>query len=194
MIKVILFDADGVALKKQPYFSLEIARENNVPYDEIEPFYKNELKLCQTGKADTKEELAKYLPSWKWQGSADDFLNRWFATDVHPDEEVLACVDSLRSRGIKCYLASDQEKYRGQYILENAGLGSRFDGAFFSHVIGFQKSDPQFFLEVLKRLSAAPDDVMYWDDDQKNVEVAKNVGIDAHFWTGLGELKAVNAV
>lgn len=190
MPKAILFDADGVVLKKQPYFSLEIARENDVPYEEIEPFYKNELRLCQTGKADIKEELAKYLPKWKWQGSADDFLHRWFTTDVHVDAEVLAVVDAARARGIHCFLASDQEKYRGEYIRTTAGLGKHFDGTFFSYEVGHQKSDPHFFHKVLATLGLAPAEVQYWDDDQKNVDVAKGLGIDARFYTDLNDLKA----
>lgn len=190
MIKAILFDADGVCLKQQPYFSLEIAKENNIPYAQIEPFYKNEFRLCQIGKADIKEELAKYLPQWKWEGSVDDFLTRWFTTDVHPDPEVLAVADEMRKRGIKCYLVSDQEKNRGEYIRTTAGLGSHFDGTFFSYEVGYQKSEPQFFLEVLKMLKLEPSELVYWDDDQKNVDVAKAIGIDARFWNGLDALKA----
>jgi len=185
MIKAILFDADGVVLKKQPYFSLEIARENNIPYEEIEPFYTNELRLCQTGKADIKEELAKYLPRWKWEGTVDEFLQRWFTTDVHPDSEVLAFVNSTRTQGIMCFLASDQEKYRGEYIRTTVGVGEHFEGTFFSYEVGFQKSNPQFFAEVLKRLALKPEEVQYWDDDQKNVDVAKSLGINARFWTNL---------
>lgn len=193
MPKVILFDADGVVLTKQPYFSLEIAKENNIPYEEIEPFYKSELRLCQTGKADIKEELAKYLPKWKWQGSADDFLQRWFTTDVHRDEAVIAVVDALRAQGIKCYLASDQEIYRGEYIRTTASLGKHFDGTFFSYEVGHQKSDPEFFQGILAKLNLQPSEVMYWDDDQKNVDVANGVGIDAHFYSNLEELKAAVA-
>jgi len=190
MPKAILFDADGVVLTKQPYFSLEIARENNIPYDEIEPFYKNELRLCQVGKADMKEELAKYLPKWKWQGSVDEFLNRWFTADVHPDAEVLAFVDAMRAKGIPCYLASDQEKYRGEYIRTAADVGKHFDGTFFSFEVGHSKSTPQYFEKVLATLGLAPADVIFWDDDEKNVDVAKSLCLDARFWTSLDAAKA----
>lgn len=189
MTKAILFDADGVVLKKQPYFSLEIAKENNVPYEEIETFYKNELRQCQVGKADIKEELAKYLPKWKWEKSVDDFLTRWFTTDVHPDPEVLAVVKAFRDRGVRVYLASDQEKNRGEYIRNTVGLGEHFDGTFFSYEVEHLKSDPQFFQKILATLDLAPEEVAYWDDDEKNIAVAKELGIDAHFYTKLDELK-----
>lgn len=193
MTKAILFDADGVVLTKQPYFSLEIAKENNIPYEVIEPFYLNELKKCQIGAADMKEELAKYLPQWKWEGTVDEFMQRWFTTDVHPDEEVLALVDALRARSFKCYLASDQEKYRGEYIRTTAGLGKHFDGTFFSYEVGHSKSDPHFFHAILSTLKLEPSEIMYWDDDQKNVDVAKSIGIDARFYTNFDELKQATA-
>lgn len=193
MPKAILFDADGVALKKQPYFSLEIAKENNIPYEVIEPFYKNELRLCQVGAADMKEELAKYLPKWKWHGSVDEFLKRWFTTDVHPDETVLALVDLLRERGVKSYLASEQEKYRSGHIWNVANLKARFDGSFFTHDVGVLKSTPEYFQSILARLNLQPSELQFWDDDQKNVDVAKSIGIDARFYTNFDELKQATA-
>lgn len=192
MPKAILFDADGVALKKQPYFSKKISEEYNVPYELILPFYTNELKPCQVGKADIKEELAKYLPTWNWPRSVDEFLQYWFTTDVDPDPVVLSLVASLRARGIACYLSSDQEKYRGEYIRTTASLGTYFDGTFFSFEVGFSKSDPEYFRAVANTLGLKPEEIQFWDDDQKNVEVAKSVGIDAHFWTSIEDFKTVN--
>ena len=192
MPKAFLFDADGVALKKQPYFSKKIAEEYNVPYELMEPFYLNELKPCQVGKADIKEELAKYLPKWNWTKSVDEFLQYWFTTDVHPDEQVLALVGDQRARGIKCYLSSDQEKYRGEYIRTVAGLGAHFDGTFFSFEVGFSKSSPEYFKTVAEKIGLKPEEIQFWDDDQGNVDVAKSVGIDAHFWTSIEDFKAVN--
>jgi len=61
MIKAILFDGDGVTLVKQGYFSDKYAMEHGVPVEKIMPFFRNEFKTCQLGKADMKEELVKYL-------------------------------------------------------------------------------------------------------------------------------------
>lgn len=190
-MKTLLIDADGVLLKKQPYFSLRISEEYKVPYELMTPFYTGELKTCQIGKADMKEELAKYLPRWNWDKSTDDFLSYWFITDVIPDEAVLLTVDALRAKGIKCYVASEQEKYRSEYIWNNAGLKDRMDGSFFTHDVGALKSTPGYFREILATLGKQPEEVMFWDDDQKNVDVAKSVGIDAHFYSDFEGFKAV---
>lgn len=194
MIKTILFDADGVVLKKQPYFSLQFSREYSVPYERMEPFYANELKKCQIGEGDMKEELAKYLPSWNWGKSADEFMYYWFTTDVIPDEDVLSVIDGIRTKGTKCYLASEQEKYRSSHIWNVADIKARFDGSFFSHDVGALKSTSEYFQRILATLYLQPGELQFWDDDQKNVDVAKSLGINAHFYSNLEELKLVVGV
>lgn len=191
MPKIILFDADGVLLKKQPYFSLRIADEYKVPYERMTPFFTGELKVCQVGKADITEELTKYLPSWNWDKSVDEFLRYWVTTDVIPDEDVLKEVDRIRAKGVLCYVSSEQEKYRSTYIWNEAKLKDRMDGAFFTHDVGALKSTPEYFLHILSVLKKSPEEVMFWDDDQENVDVAQKVGIEAHFWNGLEGFKRV---
>lgn len=188
-MKILLLDADGLTLKKLGYFSERIGRENNIPHEEITSFYKNEFRFCQQGKADLKEELAKYLPKWKWNKSTEAFLLYWFTTDAMADEEVFKEIRKLRSLGIKCYLASDQEKYRAEYLLTKLDFKNRLDGCFFSCDLGFQKSQSEYFLQVIQKLGVQPSDLMYWDDEQKNVEVALRVGIDARLYDNLKQFK-----
>ena len=188
--KFALLDADGLLLKKYPeYFSERFARENDVPLEAMVPFYKGEFRLCQQGKADLKAELAKCLPKWNWDKGVDEFLNYWFTSDVTPDEAVLVEVQKIRDRGIRCYLTSDNEKYRAQYMLEQLDFRNRLDGHFFSYEVGYQKSQPEYFTEILTRLGANPSEVVFWDDDQTNVDVAKTLGIDSRFYENIVQLK-----
>lgn len=189
-MKTLLLDADGVTLKKLGYFSEHFAREQGVPVEDMIPFYKNEFRLCQQGKADLKEEVAKYLPKWKWDRGADAFLEYWFTTDAKADEQVFEVVEELRGKGVKVYLATDQEKYRAQYLLEKLGFKNKFDGCFFSCNLGYQKSEPEYFEKIMQKLGVSADELVYWDDDQKNVDVAKSLGIDARFYSNFAEFKA----
>lgn len=184
----ILFDADGVTLVKHKFFDEKFSEEYGIPLDKIRHFFKNEFRICQQGKADLKTELAKYLPAWGWQKSVDDFLAYWFATDI-PDAAVLNFIQDIRAKGTKCYLASDQEKYRAEYFLSNLGFGKKFDKCFFSCDLGCNKSEKEFFEKVLEDLNLKPVELTYWDDDLKNVEVSKGLGINARLWEGLEKLE-----
>ncbi len=190
MIKAILFDADGVAIKARTrFFSERFAEKQGIPVEEVIPFFKTDMRLAFVNRTDIKESVKSYLPKWNWTGSADEFLAYWFEEESPRDEEVLQYIGSLRAKGIKCYLATDRESHWAKYLVEDVELKNYFDGFMFSYDIGHEKDTPEYFEEVLGRLKLVPAEVMYWDDDQKNVDVAKGVGIDARFYSGLEELK-----
>ncbi len=188
-MKAILFDADGVVLKKTAeYFSVKFAREHGAPLAEVTEFFKTTFRRCQEGKLDLKEELGKLLPGWGWKGTTEEYLEYWFTTDAIIDPEVLKIVGEYRSRGVACYLATDQEKYRAEYLRKKLGLESKFDGLFFSSELGYSKEQPEFFEAALKHMGLAAAEILYIDDDAKNVEVAKGLGIDARFYKSIEDI------
>lgn len=191
-MKILLVDADGVVLKKSGFFSEKISKENNVPMEIMSPFYTNEFRQAQRGKADLKAELIKYLPQWNWDKSVDEFVGYWFTTDAHPDERVFTYIERLRHAGIKVYLASDQERYRAEYMSESLDFNNRLDGCFFSYKLGCKKSEPAFFEQVLRELGTNPADVTFLDDDQTNVDVAAEFGIDARHYKSIDDLIALS--
>lgn len=186
--KVMLFDADGVTLKRQvEYFSQRFAREHGAPLDEVTAFFKEKFRTSQLGKADLKLELEPLLPVWGWHKGADAFLEYWFSTDA-PDREVLEKVAEFRAQDIACYLVTDQEKYRAAYIRNVLGFSKLFDDCFFSCELGFSKEQPEFFSKVLERMNLSASEALYWDDDQKNIDAAKSIGIDARFYGSITDL------
>lgn len=189
MIKAILFDADGVVLvKHKEYFSERFAREYNAPIEELRMFFRTEFPECQEGKRDLKEELGKRLPGWNWGKGVDAFLEYWFANDIVLDHDVFAKVQQFKDQGIDCYLATDQEKYRAEYLRKNCKLDEVFTGCFFSCELGVRKDSPEFFEKVIEKLDIEPSEIAYFDDDQKNVNVAKGLGINARFYSSIEDL------
>jgi len=182
---ILLLDIDGVVIKKRARYSSErFSEEYHIPYEKILPFFKNEFLLCETGKADLKQELQKYIPTWSQSVSVDGFIDYWFSAERERDERVIALLDEFRGRGIPCYAASDQEKYRAEDMRTKVGLDRHFDKMFFSCDVGYMKKQKEFFENVLRELHPArPADVRYWDDDERVVATAHGVGIDAHLFT-----------
>lgn len=188
--KIALFDLDGlVIVGRKRFFSERLAEEHGIPLESVQEFFLKDLKPCSFGKADLKEQIAPYLAKWNWNGSVDDLLDYWFTSENTKDEEVLAIVKQLRDRGVKCYIATRQEKYRMQYLLDVVGLKDHFDGVFCTCDIGCDKSQPEFFQHVLKETGVKPEEVLFFDDTQKNVDLAKTLGIDAHFYESIEVLK-----
>lgn len=138
--------------------------------------------MCQEGKLDLKEVLPKYLQGWNWSGSVDEFLNYWFESDVLLNTDLAVEIKKLRGKGVRCYLASNQEKYRAAEITKLLNQEQLLDGCFFSCELGVKKSDPEFFGHILKELAVEPIDVTYLDNDEVNLEAARTRGITAYLY------------
>lgn len=182
MIKAILIDADGVAIKPRKRLSSKLyAEKYDIPYELIDSFFRDKFPPCIRGKADLKKEIAPYVSSWGEIHTVDKFLEEWFQQENAPETRVLAVIKQIRKR-IPVHLASDQEKYRASYIWNEMKFKEYFNTSFFSSDVGNSKEDKEFFKKVLQQLDLHAEEVMFWDDDPKNIAVAKSLGIDAYFF------------
>jgi putative hydrolase of the HAD superfamily len=74
----------------------------------------------------------------------------------------------------------------------NAELGvtQLFERSFASHEIGVRKPAREIYDHVLAEMEVVAADVTFFDDQQPNVDAAKQVGINAHRVEGVDELRA----
>ena len=181
---VILFDADGIIIQRELYFSERFSNEFGVPLEKILPFFQKEFQLCVIGKADIKVELGKYIKEWGWKKSIDDFLLYWFKCESDIDERIIENVIVLRGSGVKCYLHTNNEKYRTEYLFEKLGLKKYFDGVFSSAELGVKKPQREFWDAIYSYLDK-PDksDVLVWDNEKENIQSAKNFGFKAELYS-----------
>lgn len=177
-MKHILFDTDGVVVHSDMW-SNEYVRRNHLSTDIMVLFFRWAFQDCLIGKADLKESIAPYLPSWWWTGSASEYLDAWFAYENHIDTAVIEKVRTYRQDWIQCHIATNQEKYRLAYLRNQMGFNRDFDSVFCSAEIGSKKPDTEFFMHILSTLGADPSDIWYFDDAVENIESAKKIGINA---------------
>lgn len=190
-VPILLLDMDGLVVQKSEIFSLRISKKLNIPWDDVLVFFKNEFQDCLTGKADLKQELAKYASEWGWKDSIEELLKFWFEGEKAVDNELLSKLSRLRKKGYKIYIATNNEKYRCEFVWNKVGLKKYFDGIFSSAEIGFKKPNKEFYLKVIALLKCAPKDIIFFDDDEENVESAKEVGLDARFYSGVYDFKII---
>lgn len=188
MIKVILFDADGVLMNGKK-FADHLLNDLHLTPEMTTPFFKGPFKECLIRKADLKEAISPYLPQWGWDKSVDEFLIYWFGSEHHVDEPLIAYIRNLREKGIKCYVATNQEKYRVRYIQDYMKLKPEFDGFFASNEIEACKPDETFFNHIISRLAINPGEALFWDDAEGNVAAAKRLGMNAEFYRDFEDFK-----
>lgn len=192
MIKVVLFDCDGPIIRREKYFSQRLLEERGI-YSDAEredSFFKTEFLDCEIGKTDLKEVLPKWLKVWKWRGSVDELLEYWFFGESQKDELMLEHVQVLRKQGIQCLLATNNEKYRVQYLWQVVGLKNYFDGCFASCDLGYLKNERGFWEKLMESLGGfEPDEVLLIDDDLENIESAKAFGLNAELYRDVNSIQ-----
>ena len=174
----ILFDVDGVLIHTETWSS-EYLKRNHLPPDTMKDFFGGVFRDCTIGKVDLKDMLPPFLEKWGWEGSVDGFLKSWFDFENRPDLELIKEIQKLRATWIRCYVATNQEKYRLEYVRKDMQFDVLFDGIFCSAEIGLKKPQKEYYEYILDSLWIAWEDVMYFDDSLENIEVARSIGINS---------------
>ncbi len=192
--KVVLFDYDGVCFTGTQ-FSDQLHREYGTEFEAMQPFFSGPFKQCTLGNGDLKDILPTVIEAWKWPGTADELMAYWFKDDVI-EAPILACIEQLRAQGVRCFMATNQEKYRAASLREKFGHGKVFEEIFASSEIGHIKNDPVFWDVVYAKIAALADNdkskVLFLDDAEDNVITARAFGFDAIHYKGPEDLKGLD--
>ena len=194
-IKAILFDADGVVTLPEEFFSQVYAKSRGLDPAPFEAFFKTQFPAARIGKADLKELILNDPALWQWNGEVDELLGMWFQTENVRNEPLLKLIQEIRAKGVPCYLATNQEKYRGEYF-ENEMFKDEFDGFFISAILGVEKPTHEFFNAVMSELKEENSDieageVIFIDDSQSNIQAAENIGMKAHQYRDVESVRSI---
>jgi putative hydrolase of the HAD superfamily len=108
----------------------------------------------------------------------------WWETLFVPtvDPEVERIIRSTKTRGrVVCGTNVIASHY--DWLLDKGRYGI-FDGVYASHLMGLRKPDPKFWLHILEAEGMPPEETFFIDDLEENVEVARDIGITSHLFSG----------
>jgi FMN phosphatase YigB (HAD superfamily) len=182
MIKSIFVDLDGVIFQGAEKFSIKYAKEYNINLNNMTTFFINQFKLCLTGDADLKEELSKVVTEWNWPGTVDELVQYWIKDTSNTNDELINSLNEKLHNDIKIFVVTQQEKNRAEQLRIFLGDKLNYTDYFSTHKIHFVKSDAKFYLECLRRSTNTPNEVLFIDDDMKNISIAKEVGLKTIFY------------
>lgn len=185
----LIFDLDGVIITYEKNFAEAYSAEFGVDVAKIYQFFANDYYECAIGRSALRDKIERYVSLWGWPGDADSIIRYWFDSQSTVDTRLLDLIGSARRSGHECYVASDQDVTRSTYVRRLVNLDGAFDGSFFSCDVGATKTEVAFFERVLGELSCIPGDVYFWDDNPKNVAVARQAGIRAEVYTAYDDFQ-----
>ena len=188
-IECIVFDADGVVI--HPWRFRHYLKENhNIVPSMTRGFFDGIFNECLVGKASLKSVLPSYLRVWDWPGSVEDFIEVWLEVENAPDKRLVSKIADLKNDGYLCCLATSQETNRANFIANQMGFNEIFDELFFSCHIGYQKPQHEFYEFIQSALHISGPQILFWDDTEKNVVAAHEMGWNAETYKGFADFEA----
>lgn len=183
-IDTIIFDLAEVCVNGLKGFEKEIYHKTGINAFLIDQYlHDNKLDEAFLGKI-TERQYFKMLKkdlNDEMVGLSDliempDFekLIRQNFTEVPGTRQI---IESLKSKGYRLALMSDHVREWVKYIEDNHPFLGLFEQRLYSFQIGYTKKSREAFEHALKKLEAKPENVLFIDDQFRNLEVASVAGI-----------------
>ena len=190
MIKAVILDLNGIFLQS-PKLSDRFEKDFSIPVSEFLP------KLSEIMEAVRKPHAEKAFTYWEpvlreWgvNLSEQEFWNYWFQSEK-TSEKMVNFAKSLKEKRIKILILSNNFKERADYYGHYSWMHDAVDKVYFSWQTGFVKPDPGAWKYILRENNLKPELCIYFDDQEKNLDAARSLGIKSYLFTNEDELEKI---
>lgn len=191
-MKAILFDYHGVLghWDDKIFFS-NISKMFDLEFNLVSKLFYDDgwLDKVEGGK-NTSDDIISELNNLSGKKiDKKEFINT--LENVYFDYE--STIDLLKSLkpNYKIYLTEHAMDIDLNWQKEKLPSFAYFDKIYTSHEIKARKNTKEFFERVLEDTNLKPDDVYYFDDGQKYVDIAKSLGINAYLYKDINQIKEI---
>ena len=180
-IEAVVFDIGGVLLDWNPRYLYRQLFEDE---EEMERFL---AEICTLEWHEAHDrgkpfdvscaELAAQHPEYAEQIRA--WGQRSEEMVAGPLEGTVEILRRLKADGLLCYALTNMETETFPLRVERFPFMSWFDGVVVSAFEGVIKPDPEIFRRLIERFDLKPEATLFVDDSQRNVDAARQFGIQA---------------
>lgn len=185
MIKNIILDVGGVLFDdSKAHLSKILNRDASDLYHKI---YGGGFKKCLLGEM-TIDELKE-----SFKNDSEYTIISYLLTDLKVSypalENNIEYVKTLKKQGYKLYLLTNITKESHEYIDSVMHIDEIFDGGIYSYLEGLKKPDANIYELIIKRYNLNKNETLFFDDKEKNIIGAKNVGINGFVFKSIEDIK-----
>lgn len=192
MVKIIIFDLGGVILKHSHTLIPDILSKmfSISKVDAASSWKEYRVKLLK-GELSSEQFLKELQKKFGTHQALSELLKTWgdlYRKNAEIDRNVLNFVTQLKRRH-KVYLLTDTIEVHDRYN-KTRSIYDTFTGVFKSFEEKLAKADGKaFFLHVLKKINAKPEECVFIDDMSEQVVTAERLGINGIIFRDLLQLK-----
>jgi putative hydrolase of the HAD superfamily len=121
----------------------------------FKPYWPDIVTARQPLVAQLKAVLADIAPHL----GVETLINYWLDNDARIDRDFLDDLAGYRDRGVRVFLATNQEHLRAKYLMETLGLSADVDGMLDS-ALGHRKPSPEFYRLATGKVDALPSGIV----------------------------------
>ncbi len=185
MIKAIIFDYGNVVAR----FDNRLLLQNILPFSgksreelEAQVYHSTDLHIqYETGLITSDEFFAQIKEIADLDISKQDFIAQ-FCDIFTPIHSTHGLIKSLKST-YKLGLLSNTNEWHFDHAIKKSPVYPAFDAVSLSFQVKAMKPDPKIYLDMAAKLSLPPNQCVYIDDIQKNVDGANTLGFHALLYT-----------
>ena len=116
-----------------------------------------------------------------------DLMDTWNKLEGDLDHEMLALVRSLRRQARVVLLSNNTSRLEED--MARMGLLEELDQIYNTSRVGIAKPDARVYEHILQAEGMRPEETVFIDDLRSNIEAAAAIGIHAHHYEGIEDLK-----
>ncbi len=185
----IVFDLGGVLLElRDPIenFGLRMAETDFLDRWLLSP----SVRAFEQGATDAEAFARSIVDEMELQMEWPVFLERFDAWPLALFPDTLALLDAIPP-GIKRGLLSNTNANHWGRTDISGCLAGRFDREFLSYQTRLLKPDRDSFLQVPEGLGCRARQILYFDDNPRNVSAAAATGVQSHLAKGPADIRQV---
>ena len=136
-----------------------------------------EFKKLMEGKITEDKFWNQIISRNKWTVKINHFKKaiRDNFAEIEGTREI---IEKLKNKGYKLGLLSDHAKEWVDYCNKKFDYHKLFHSTQYSFEVECCKTDKKAFKLILKKLGEIPEDCLFIDDNEKNIKVAKSMGLN----------------
>ena len=193
MIKAIIFDLGGVLIDWNPkYLYKKIFKDESEMENFLNTICTNDWNEEQDGGR-TLEEGTEYLVK-KFPEHTEHiraYYGRWEEMLNGPIDGTVEILKQLKQSGnYKIYALTNWSAETFPIAQQKYDFLNWFDGVVVSGTERMRKPNPAFFQILLDRYNLTAEEVLFIDDNFRNVKSALNMGVDSIHFISSEELRA----
>ncbi len=190
MLKAVIFDLNGIFILSEK-LSVRFEKDFGISITEFLPVL-NEImdKMRAPGAGNSFVYWQPYLAKWNISLTEQEFWSYWFKEEK-PSKEMLDMAEEIKAKGLKLFLLSNNFSERAVYYAQYDWMDNLIDKAYYSWQTGFVKPDHRAWKQVLEENDLQSEECLYFDDQEKNVIAAQEVGIESFVFVDVATTKDI---